>query len=263
MSEFQSNQPIVDESQSVRIKNMEAIAEWAGISQPARAADNAETLLSASPELPKESLKLEPTRNNEGLARAMWLLNTYKLSVYEDGQFHSPSDQEPRGDWEVSKADRILAKVKLGQWRPDKIGPISYRSEDPLHTYLDYVRSIDQLSAEEEVQLSMDIEAGLYAVQKLEGGKANRGEKLSEEKRKELAEMALVGKDSFDRMYEANLAYVVSLARKYPNDGMPLLDRIQEGNIGLRHAVEKFDYTKDLNSAAMRRIGLNRQLKAR
>lgn len=244
MTEIEARQNFTDEAQSMRLKYMETIADWAGISQPTRAAKNAEALRSTPDGVNPETLNLEPTRNNEGLRRAMWLLNTYRLSIYNDGLFHDPSEQEPRADWEVSKADRILARIKLGEWRSRTSGPMPDTIGDPLGIYLKHIGKVDLLTAEEEVQLAMDIEAGLYAVQKLEGGKANRGIELTIEERKAYAEMALAGKDSFDRMYEANLRLVVSIAKKYPDDGMPLLDRIQEGNIGLRHAIEKFDYTQ-------------------
>lgn len=99
------------------------------------------------------------------------------------------------------------------------------------------------LNAEEEVELSKDIEAGLYAQYKLRLAD-ERGEELSQQTRKDLLDMVTWGEQAKDRFIRANLRFVIATARKSYKRGLPLLDVIQDGNIGLIRAVEKFDYTK-------------------
>src|SRR5690606_13703683 len=95
------------------------------------------------------------------------------------------------------------------------------------------------LTAEQEVELAKRIEAGLYAEHKLE-----TEPDLSDEDRADLEWIARDGRRAKDHMLEANLRLVVSVAKKYTDRGMALLVVVQEGNLGLIRAVEKFDYTK-------------------
>ncbi|MBO2453834.1 sigma-70 family RNA polymerase sigma factor [Actinomadura barringtoniae] len=111
---------------------------------------------------------------------------------------------------------------------------------DPLGEYLAEIARIPLLTAEDEVRLARRVEAGVYAEHLLETGGATE----TTISRAELAEVARDGHRAKDHMIRANLRLVVSLARKFPQHMMPLLDLIQEGNLGLMHAVEKFDYTK-------------------
>ncbi|GAA4507982.1 MULTISPECIES: RNA polymerase sigma factor [Nonomuraea] len=110
---------------------------------------------------------------------------------------------------------------------------------DSVHTYLKSIGRRTLLTAAEEVDLARRIEAGLYAEHKLESEPD-----LSPEDREELLLVAEDGKAAKDHMLEANLRLVVSVAKKYTDRGMSLLDVVQEGNLGLIRAVEKFDYTK-------------------
>ncbi len=112
-------------------------------------------------------------------------------------------------------------------------------SADPVRDYLRQIGKVPLLNAEQEVDLAKRIEAGLYAEHKL-----NSGEKLKPEFRRELGIIAEDGRRAKDHLEEANLRLVVSLAKRYTGRGMTLMDLIQEGNIGLIRAVEKFDYTK-------------------
>lgn len=115
--------------------------------------------------------------------------------------------------------------------------------EDSVGTYLRQIGKVALLDAADEVELAKDIEAGLYAGHLLEET-AENGEELPIARRRELALMERVGKRANDHMIEANLRLAVSLAKRYTGRGMAFQDLIQEGNLGLMHAVEKFDYTK-------------------
>ncbi|MGS2646545.1 RNA polymerase sigma factor [Streptosporangium sp. G12] len=110
---------------------------------------------------------------------------------------------------------------------------------DSVHTYLKSIGRRTLLTAAQEVELAKRIEAGLYAESKLE---AEPG--LSAAARDDLEWIAEDGRRAKDHMLEANLRLVVSVAKKYTDRGMALLDVVQEGNLGLIRAVEKFDYTK-------------------
>ena len=110
---------------------------------------------------------------------------------------------------------------------------------DSVHTYLKSIGRRSLLTAEEEVDLAKRIEAGLFAEYKLETEK-----RLSRQYRADLGEVAEDGRRAKAHMLEANLRLVVSVAKKYSDRGLSLLDVVQEGNLGLIRAVEKFDYTK-------------------
>src|SRR5258707_1749334 len=110
---------------------------------------------------------------------------------------------------------------------------------DSVHTYLKSIGRTSLLTAEQEVDLAKRIEAGLYAEHKLE---TETG--LSRALRRDLEEVAEDGRRAKAHMLEANLRLVVSVAKKYSDRGLSLLDVVQEGNLGLIRAVEKFDYTK-------------------
>jgi RNA polymerase primary sigma factor len=110
---------------------------------------------------------------------------------------------------------------------------------DSVHTYLKSIGRRQLLTAEEEVNLAKRIEAGLFAEHKLETEK-----RLSKHYRADLEAVAADGRRAKAHMLEANLRLVVSVAKKYSDRGLSLLDVVQEGNLGLIRAVEKFDYTK-------------------
>jgi len=110
---------------------------------------------------------------------------------------------------------------------------------DPVRMYLQEIGRVPLLDAQQEVELSMQMETGRRAAEKLrvggEGGPAERA--ILERARRD-------GDRAQQRLVEANLRLVVSIAKKYVGRGMPLLDLVQEGNLGLMRAVEKFDYRK-------------------
>ncbi len=110
---------------------------------------------------------------------------------------------------------------------------------DPVKDYLKQIGRVALLNAEQEVELAKRIEAGLFAEERL-----NSGARLDTKTRRELYWIAEDGRRAKNHLLEANLRLVVSLAKRYTGRGMLFLDLIQEGNLGLIRAVEKFDYTK-------------------
>ncbi len=114
---------------------------------------------------------------------------------------------------------------------------------DPVRMYLKEIGKVDLLTAAEEVDLAMKIEAGLEAADKLE--KQEMGElELTRAEMRRLMRVEQVGLDAKQALISANLRLVVSIAKRYVGRGMLFLDLIQEGNLGLIRAVEKFDYEK-------------------
>ena len=110
---------------------------------------------------------------------------------------------------------------------------------DPVKDYLKQIGKVPLLNAEQEVELAKRIEAGLFAEEKL-----NSGKKIAVRLKSDLEWIAEDGRRAKNHLLEANLRLVVSLAKRYTGRGMLFLDLIQEGNLGLIRAVEKFDYTK-------------------
>jgi RNA polymerase primary sigma factor len=112
-------------------------------------------------------------------------------------------------------------------------------TSDLVRIYLREIGRVPLLTAEDEVELAKAIEAGLFADEKLAGGQPCRGARQGE-----LSLLAAEGLRAKQRLIEANLRLVVSIAKRYIGRGLSFLDLIQEGNLGLIRAVEKFDYTK-------------------
>jgi RNA polymerase primary sigma factor len=122
----------------------------------------------------------------------------------------------------------------------DDLNPAASASTDPVKDYLKQIGRVPLLNAEQEVELAKRIEAGLFAAEQL----GTDGDRLLADVRAELEWIAEDGLRAKNHLLEANLRLVVSLARRYTGRGMPFLDLIQEGNLGLIRAVEKFDYAK-------------------
>ncbi|MGN6428881.1 MAG: RNA polymerase sigma factor, partial [Leifsonia sp.] len=116
---------------------------------------------------------------------------------------------------------------------------ITGATADPVKDYLKQIGKVPLLNAAEEVELAMRIEAGLFAEDKLANSQG-----MSKELERELKWVARDGQRAKSHLLGANLRLVVSLAKRYTGRGMQFLDLIQEGNLGLIRAVEKFDYTK-------------------
>jgi RNA polymerase primary sigma factor len=116
-------------------------------------------------------------------------------------------------------------------------------SADSVRAYLRRIGNVPLLNAEQEVELAKRIECGLYASERLRGC-GEDGERLSASMRRDLDWLSRDGSRARDELVEANLRLVVSIAKRYTGSGMAFLDLIQEGNLGLIRAVEKFDYVK-------------------
>ncbi|MBA4025559.1 MAG: RNA polymerase sigma factor [Gordonia sp.] len=116
-------------------------------------------------------------------------------------------------------------------------------SADSVRAYLKQIGKVALLNAEEEVELAKRIEAGLFATERMRRI-TEAGEKLTVAQRRDLSWISRDGGRAKNHLLEANLRLVVSLAKRYTGRGMAFLDLIQEGNLGLIRAVEKFDYTK-------------------
>ncbi len=122
---------------------------------------------------------------------------------------------------------------------PTQTVVVAGATADPVKDYLKQIGKVPLLNAEQEVELAKRIEAGLFAEDKL-----NSGDRIAQKLRTELEWIAQDGRNAKNHLLEANLRLVVSLAKRYTGRGMLFLDLIQEGNLGLIRAVEKFDYTK-------------------
>ena len=116
-------------------------------------------------------------------------------------------------------------------------------ASDPVRMYLKEIGKVPLLTAAEEIDLAMKIEAGVEASEKLKAADKGKAE-LDRRERRRLRRIEQVGLDAKRQLIEANLRLVVSIAKRHVGRGMQFLDLIQEGNLGLIRAVEKFDYTK-------------------
>ena len=150
----------------------------------------------------------------------------------QDSKPQSAAELRSKGGFVVSDSDETDEPVQQVT--------VAGATADPVKDYLKQIGKVSLLNAEQEVDLARRIEAGLYAEEIL---KTSSNEKSSRERR-ELHILAQDGQQAKNHLLEANLRLVVSLAKRYTGRGMQFLDLIQEGNLGLIRAVEKFDYTK-------------------
>jgi RNA polymerase primary sigma factor len=137
-----------------------------------------------------------------------------------------------RADVELEEGEEPAKKRRTGPRAGNERGPEGTGSSDTVKMYLREIGRVDLLSADDERKLAMRIELTLLA-----GA-------LDATERRRIKEIIRDGNDANDKLVEANLRLVVSIAKRYVGRGMNLLDLVQEGNLGLMRAVEKFDYTK-------------------
>src|SRR5690349_11607388 len=155
------------------------------------------------------------------------------------------SDPADDADADVADADVVNLEAEAAALSDsDKLAEVDLDDQTPamgdsVHTYLKSIGRTSLLTAEQEVDLAKRIEAGLFAEHKLETATG-----LDDAFRRDLELVAEDGRRAKAHMLEANLRLVVSVAKKYSDRGLSLLDVVQEGNLGLIRAVEKFDYTK-------------------
>lgn len=150
-------------------------------------------------------------------------------------------DDDTDAEEEVLPAGAIVIKSADEEDVPVISTTITGATADPVKDYLKQIGKVALLNAEQEVELAWRIEAGLFAEEKLASlSTAQKTTKLA----RELHEIAKDGQRAKNHLLGANLRLVVSLAKRYTGRGMQFLDLIQEGNLGLIRAVEKFDYTK-------------------
>ncbi len=141
---------------------------------------------------------------------------------------------------EVKKRQGFIVSDSDDADEPVQRVTVAGATADPVKDYLKQIGKVQLLNAEEEVDLARRIEAGLYAEHKLK----EEADSLAPKQRRELTLLAADGLNAKNHLLEANLRLVVSLAKRYTGRGMQFLDLIQEGNLGLIRAVEKFDYMK-------------------
>jgi len=158
-----------------------------------------------------------------------------------DEQFEKDLATDPtikEDEKEAANAGFVVSSADESD-EPEQQVMVAGATADPVKDYLKQIGKVPLLNAEMEVELAKRIEAGLFSEEKL-----GKGGKISEKVREELEWIAEDGRRAKNHLLEANLRLVVSLAKRYTGRGMLFLDLIQEGNLGLIRAVEKFDYTK-------------------
>jgi RNA polymerase primary sigma factor len=160
--------------------------------------------------------------------------------------------EDPEADAAVAEAEAVtievpkVAPAKTVKKKPkkrDSLNAVAPLTGDPVRMYLKEIGKVPLLTAAQEVDLAMKIEAGIEATERLDEASV-AGQAIDRAERRRLQRIERVGLDAKQQLVEANLRLVVSIAKRYVGRGMLFLDLIQEGNLGLIRAVEKFEYTK-------------------
>ena len=168
-------------------------------------------------------------------------------NINEDGEEQDLLEGIPEEELKAA-SDVSLPKVRTKKPRSsvrkrNEAANVTMLTGDPVRMYLKEIGKVPLLSAAEEIDLAMKIEAGVAAAAELDKAE-EEGRELERREKRRLGRVEQVGIDAKQQLIEANLRLVVSIARRYVGRGMLFLDLIQEGNLGLIRAVEKFDYTK-------------------
>ena len=166
----------------------------------------------------------------------------------EDDEPEQRHGQEKQGESKSGKKESDESKGFTLSSNDEDDAPqqqvtVAGATADPVKDYLKQIGKVALLTAAEEVDLALRIEAGLFAQHKLEEAK-EKGKRMDRRLRYDYEQIVHDGRIAKNHLLEANLRLVVSLAKRYTGRGMLFLDLIQEGNLGLIRAVEKFDYTK-------------------
>ncbi|WP_287155721.1 RNA polymerase sigma factor RpoD [Candidatus Solincola tengchongensis] len=159
------------------------------------------------------------------------LLDELNVEVVDGPTDESLQDLEDEEEKDISRLDSLERELELAGKTP---------TNDPVRMYLKEIGKVPLLTAQEEVELAKKIEEGEKASARLR----EMGDKLSREEKRALQRKEREGQEAKRKLVEANLRLVVSIAKRYVGRGMLFLDLIQEGNLGLIRAVEKFDFRK-------------------
>ena len=153
-------------------------------------------------------------------------------------------EEELKATVEVSALPKVTPRTRARtRTKCSADGGVTMLTGDPVRMYLKEIGKVPLLTAAEEIDLAMKIEAGVAATEELEKAEED-GIELERREKRRLSRIEQVGLDAKQQLIEANLRLVVSIAKRYVGRGMLFLDLIQEGNLGLIRAVEKFDCTK-------------------
>lgn len=214
-----------------------------GADETATGADDVET--SADETTTKKSAKKPATRRSSS-ARSGAKTTTRRSAAKKtddepvDDEDVEETEEQNEDEHEAEASGGFVVNASTEDDSPAQQVVTAGATADPVKDYLKQIGKVALLNAAQEVELAERIEAGLFAEKKLERDESLRKTKAG----RELAIIAEDGRAAKDHLLEANLRLVVSLAKRYTGRGMLFLDLIQEGNLGLIRAVEKFDYAK-------------------
>ena len=168
-------------------------------------------------------------------------------NINEDGEeqdlLEGIPEEELKAASDVSLPKVHTKKTRSSVRKRNEAANVTMLTGDPVRMYLKEIGKVPLLTAAEEIDLAMKIEAGVAAAAELDKAE-EEGRELERREKRRLGRVEQVGIDAKQQLIEANLRLVVSIAKRYVGRGMLFLDLIQEGNLGLIRAVEKFDYTK-------------------
>jgi len=202
-------------------------------------------LSEAGVRLANELAQAEPARTEPAGTKGSSKSRAARSAPARAAKQAEPAPESGSGPADDADADVVNLEAEAAALSDsDKLAEVDLDDQTPamgdsVHTYLKSIGRTSLLTAEQEVDLAKRIEAGLFAEHKLETATG-----LDEKFRRDLELVAEDGRRAKAHMLEANLRLVVSVAKKYSDRGLSLLDVVQEGNLGLIRAVEKFDYTK-------------------